>query len=109
MTHSTVGQMTRSETEDQNNKEHQPRHSDKKVIAITCLRYVKDIGLIVSTFDGQIKVFDAFTFYQTWKNTNKQRSPAQHTTISSFDVSPSLGLMAVVGVEGRMLLIDPYA
>ena len=60
MTQSGVSALTKSETVEQ---EYQHRHSDKKVIAITCLRYIKDIGLIVSTFDGQIKVFDAFMFY----------------------------------------------
>lgn len=82
----------------------------KRVIqAITQVRYSKDIGLIATTFNGHIKIFDSFNFYQIWKNTNKNRTPTQHTTISSFDVSPQLGLMATVGMEGRLVLIDPYA
>ena len=41
---------------------------------ISKLRYVKDIGLIITAFNGTIKFFDAFNFYQTWKNDNKSRS-----------------------------------
>ena len=41
---------------------------------ISKLRYVKDIGLIVTAFNGTIKFFDAFNFYQIWKNDNKSRS-----------------------------------
>ena len=36
----------------------------KRVIqAITVIKYVKDIGLIASTFNGQVKIFDSFNFY----------------------------------------------
>ena len=76
---------------------------------ITKLKYVKDIGLIASAFNGTIKFFDAFNFYQTWKTENKTRTPQQHTSIATFDVSSTLGVMATGGSEGVMLLIDPYA
>ena len=42
---------------------------------ITKLKYVKDIGLIATSFNGTIKFFDAFNFYQTWKSENKTRTP----------------------------------
>jgi hypothetical protein len=42
--------------------------------AITKLRYVKDIGLIGTSFNGTIKFFDPFNFYQVWKNDNKARA-----------------------------------
>ena len=36
----------------------------KRVVqAITAIKYVKDIGLIASTFNGHIKMFDSFNFY----------------------------------------------
>ena len=41
---------------------------------ISKLRYVKDIGLIITAFNGTIKFFDAFNFYQIWKNDNKSRA-----------------------------------
>ena len=70
---------------------------------------MRDIGLIATTFTGTVKIFDSFNFYQLWKNTNQNRTAEQHTSISTFDVSQTLGLMATVGGEGRLLLIDPYA
>ena len=76
---------------------------------ISKLRYVKDIGLIVTTFNGTIKFFDAFNFYQVWKNDNKNRTENQHTSIGTFDVAPALGIMVTGGAEGLMLAIDPHA
>jgi hypothetical protein len=76
---------------------------------ITRLRYYKDIGLIGTTFKGTLKIFDAFSFQQIWKNTNKARDEQHRTNIVTFDVSSSLGLMATGGAEGRLILVDPYA
>ena len=76
---------------------------------ISNLRYVKDIGLIITAFNGTIKFFDAFNFYQIWKNDNKSRAENQHTSIGTFDVSSSLGVMVTGGAEGLMLAIDPHA
>ena len=76
---------------------------------ISKMRYVKDIGLIVTTFNGTIKFFDAFNFYQVWKNDNKNRTENQHTSIGTFDVAPALGIMVTGGAEGLMLAIDPHA
>lgn len=76
---------------------------------ITKIRYIRDIGLIGTTFRGIIKIFDAFNFYQIWKNDNKMRTAQQHTNIKCFDVSGPLGIMATGGAEGRIVLIDPYA
>lgn len=30
---------------------------------ITSIRYIKDIGLVATAFNGTIKIFDAFNFY----------------------------------------------
>jgi hypothetical protein len=73
------------------------------------IKYFKDIGLVVTTFDGRIKFFDPFRFYLTFVNTNKQRSQDQHTTITCFDCSQQLSLMAVAGNDGRFIVLDPYA
>lgn len=75
----------------------------------SALKYVKDIGLVVATFDGQLKIFDAFSFYTVWKSSNKTRKMSHHTSITCFDVSSQLGLLVIAGVEGRLVLIDPYA
>lgn len=109
-TNTSGAQSTTNKDEFQTNKS-TTVHGEHKAnqVATTALRYVKDIGLIVTTFDGQIKIFDAFNFFLVWRNSNKQRNPQQHTTISSFDVSPTLGLLATAGVEGRIVLFDPYA
>lgn len=76
---------------------------------ISALRYVKDIGLIITAFNGTIKFFDAFNFFQIWKNDNKSRAENQHTSIGTFDVSSSLGVMVTGGAEGLLLAIDPHA
>ena len=76
---------------------------------ITHIRYVRDIGLICSTFSGTVKFFDAFNFNEQWTTTNKGRKEHQHTNITVFDISVKLGLMATGGAEGRLILIDPYA
>lgn len=44
-----------------------------------------------------------------WKTSNKTRKIVYHTSIITFDVSTTLGLMATGGAEGKLLLIDPYA
>ena len=73
------------------------------------MMYIRDIGLVAATNGGTIKFFDSFSFYQTWKNSNRVRSSKQHTNISTFDISHSLGVMATGGADGMILLIDPYA
>ena len=80
-----------------------------KPTSICKLRYIRDIGLVACTNGGTIKFFDSFKFFQTWKNGNKSRSNKQHTNISTFDISQSLGVMATGGADGIILLIDPYA
>jgi len=34
---------------------------------------------------------------------------SMHDHFTTFDVNPKLGLLVTGGVEGRMVLIDPYA
>ena len=77
--------------------------------AISKIKYFKDIGLIATTFNGTIKFFDPFSFHQLWKNDNRARNENQHTSICTFDVSPTLGIMVTGGAEGLMLSIDPHA
>ncbi len=36
---------------------------NKKKEEITCIKYVRDIGLIATTLNGCIKIFDAFSFH----------------------------------------------
>lgn len=76
---------------------------------MTCIRYMRDIGLIVTAFNGTVKIFDGFDFKEVWKTTNKSRKLIHHTNIITFDVSTPLGLMATGGAEGKLVLIDPYA
>jgi len=73
------------------------------------MKYVTDIGLIVTSFDGTIKFFDPFNFHQIWKSDNKSRDESQHTSICTFDVSSRLGIMVTAGAEGNILIIDPHA
>jgi len=35
----------------------------RAIQAITAIKYVEDIGLIATTFNGIIKIFDSFNFY----------------------------------------------
>ena len=42
-------------------------------------------------------------------NDNKSRNENQHTSIGTFDVSSSLGIMVTGGAEGLILAIDPHA
>jgi hypothetical protein len=76
---------------------------------LTCIKYVRDIGLLVTSFNGTIKIFDGFDFKEVWKSSNKSRKQAYHTNIITFDVSTPLGLMATGGAEGKLMLVDPYA
>ena len=71
--------------------------------------YYKDIGLVVCTYCGQIKIFDAFKFHLLWHNANKHRKQEQHTTITCIDISQKVCLMATGGAEGKLLIVDPYA
>jgi hypothetical protein len=34
---------------------------------------MRDIGLIATSFNGTIKIFDGFDFKEVWKNSNKTR------------------------------------
>ena len=36
---------------------------NKKKEEITCIKYVRDIGLIATTLNGCIKIFDAYSFH----------------------------------------------
>ena len=70
---------------------------------------MRDIGLIASSFNGTVKIFDGFDFKEVWKTSNKNRKAQHHTNIITFDVSTSLGLLATGGAEGKLVLMDPYA
>jgi hypothetical protein len=76
---------------------------------ITGLQYHKDIGLILTTFPGVLKVYDAFDFQQLWVTSNETRKEGEHVTISTMDVSPKLGVLVTAGDAGRLLLLDPFA
>lgn len=75
------------------------------------MRYVRDIGLIASAFNGTIKFFDPFDFSQQFQsgNDDHDRNEEYHTNITHFDISEKLSLLATGGAEGKLLLIDPYA
>jgi hypothetical protein len=34
---------------------------------------MRDIGLIVTSLNGSVKIFDGFDFKELWKTTNKNR------------------------------------
>ncbi len=76
---------------------------------LTQIRYVREIGLIVTALNGQFKIFDGFDFKEVWKSSNKSRKQIFHTSIITFDVSTKIGLMALGGAEGKLILVDPYA
>lgn len=78
-------------------------------IEITSIKYVRDIGLIATSFNGTLKFFDAFEFQEQWCSSNSVRKKDEHTNITVFDISAKLGLMATGGAEGKLILIDPYA
>ena len=78
-------------------------------IEITSIKYVRDIGLIATSFNGTLKFFDAFEFQEQWCSSNASRKKDEHTNITVFDISVKLGLMAIGGAEGKLILIDPYA
>jgi len=76
---------------------------------ITGIKYVREIGLIVTTFLGDIRIFDSYNFQLQWHNSNKNRQPEYHATISCMDINSSLGIMVTGGDIGRLMLIDPHA
>ena len=63
----------------------------------------------MTSLNGCVKIFDGFDFKEVWKTTNKTRKQNYHMSIVTFDVSTKIGIMAVGGSEGKLLLIDPYA
>lgn len=93
-----------------------PEYKDRAKIGleITDIRYIRDIGLIASSFNGTVKFFDLFDFHQVWFTSNEKRAENEHTkechtNITVFDISVKLGIMVTGGAEGRVILIDPYA
>jgi hypothetical protein len=40
---------------------------------LTTIRYIRDIGLICSSFNGTLKFFDAFDFNEQWCTSNASR------------------------------------
>ena len=46
----------------------------EKATEITEIKYIRDIGLVVSTFNGTIKFFEAISFSEKWANSNKNRN-----------------------------------
>ena len=74
---------------------------------LTKLFYHQDVGLIVSSFKGTLHLYDSMEFKLLWETTNQTRK--EKTTISCFSYSKRAGLIAVGGVEGKLLLFDPSA
>ena len=70
---------------------------------------MRDIGLIVTSLNGTVKLFDSFDFKETWRSSNKSRKQIHHTQMVCFEVSVKLGIMATGGTEGKLMLFDPYA
>lgn len=74
---------------------------------ITKILYHRDVGLVISTFKGMVQVYDSIEFKLMWETSNYQRK--EKVTISTFDYSQASGLIAVGGVEGKILMFDPSA
>lgn len=74
---------------------------------ITKIFYHKDVGLLVSYFNGFLQLYDSMEFKILWETSNYNRK--EKTTITTFDYSELTGLIAVGGVEGKILMFDPSA
>lgn len=70
---SVTTKISKGKEDGTKNKKYDGRRRNEN--EITGVRYIKDIGLIATAFNGTIKIFDAFNFNQLWKDTNKTRDP----------------------------------
>ena len=71
--------------------------------------YNKDVGLMVATFQGLLQIYDAMEFKPSWCTSNNDRKGSSQSTISCLDYSINLKIVAIGGVEGRIVFIDPSA
>ena len=71
--------------------------------------YLREIGLVATSFSGTVRFFDPFFFRPTFSTANEQRAPAYRTGITCFAISEKLSVLATGGAEGKLMIIDPYA
>jgi len=74
---------------------------------ITKIIYHKDVGLVISFFNGLLQIYDSMEFKMLWETDNSTRK--EKTTITTYDYSEQTGFIAVGGVEGKLLMFDPSA
>jgi hypothetical protein len=74
---------------------------------LTKVFYEKNCGLITACFNGRVSVYDAMDFKHDWTSENSTRK--ERTTISACDISKKTGLIAIGGVEGKLVVLDPSA
>lgn len=78
-------------------------------VCITQIKYIREIGLLASSFDGTVKFFDPFYLRLSFSTSNATRTEEFHTNITTFSISEKLSILATGGVEGKVMIIDPYA
>ncbi len=74
---------------------------------VTKVLYVKELGVIVAGYYGVLRVLDPMT-YQDTLSTNAEKHPPLHT-ITALDYSKKHGLIAMGGVEGKLIMYDTMA
>lgn len=61
-------------------KSNEEGHNGKgSACELTNIKYIRDIGLIVTSLYGSIKIFDGFNFKELWRSTNRSRKQLFHT------------------------------
>ena len=65
--------------------------------------------MLCAALDGTVKFCNAVNFEEEWKQTNEQRKAKNHICITTMDFSEKMGLLALGGAEGMLMLLDPLA
>lgn len=68
--------------------------------------YVKEVGVIVASYNGLLRVLEPMKYRDTLSNSSDKK-PLQ--TITALDYSRKHGLIAMGGVEGKLILYDTMA
>ena len=69
------------------------------------VKYVKELGIIVAGYYGVLRILEPMNYKDYLSDINKK----ELQTITAMDYSKKQGVIALGGVEGKLLLFDPTA
>jgi hypothetical protein len=73
---------------------------------ITNILYIRDSGLIITTFDGTLLNYDSMEFKLIWEMNENSHNIDDKFTMTICAYSHKLAYICVGGIEGKLVLYD---